>query len=132
MSKQYRVWVRFLSEMQYVLQLNDDGSVMTDGYDYCIEKEAIDLMRYSNWYDNEGNLICEGDIVKDHIGTGVVKYSLEYDDFRVSYGDGTAKWLSDYNISNERKSIQVVGDMFSTYKLIMTIGLNDENKTVGT
>lgn len=126
MSREYRVWVRFLSEMQRVLQLNDDGSVMTDGYDYCIEKEAIDLMRCSDWYDNDFNLICEGDIVKDHIGTGVVKYSEEYEDFKVYYGDGTAKWFRDYTMKNERESIQVVGDIFSTYKLIMTIGLNDE------
>lgn len=126
MTNQYRVWVRFLSEMQDVLQLNEDGSVMTDGYDYCIEKEAIDLMRYSDWYDNEYNLICEGDIVKDHNGTGVVKYCSENSEFKVSYGDGTAKWFRDYTLKNERESIQVVGDIFSIYKLIITVGLNNE------
>lgn len=126
MSNQYRVWVRFLLEIQYVLQLNEDGSVMTDGYDYCIEKEAIDLMRYSDWYDNDHNLICEGDIVKDHNGTGVVKYCPENSEFKVSYGDGTAKWFRDYTLKNERESIQVVGDIFSTYRLIITTGLNNE------
>lgn len=126
MISQYRVWVRFLLEIQYVLQLNEDGSVMTDGYDYCIEKEAVDLMRYSDWYDNDYNLICEGDIVKDHIGTGVVKYSEEHKEFKVSYGDGTAKWFKDYTLKNEKESIQVVGDIFSTYKLIITTGLDNE------
>lgn len=126
MNNEYRVWVRFMQDMQNVLSLNEDGSVMTDGYDYCIEKEAIDLMRCSGWYDNDLNLIYEGDIVKDHFGTGVVKYSEEFKEFKVSYGNSKAKWFRDYVLKNERESIQVVGDIYRTYKLIVKSRLSDD------
>ena len=126
MSDEYRVWVRFMQDMQNVLSLNEDGSVMTDGYDYFIEKEAIYLMKCSGWYDNDFNLIYEGDIVKDHIGTGVVRYSEEFKEFKVSYGNGKAKWFKDYVLKNERESIQVIGDIYRTYKLIVKSRLNDD------
>lgn len=65
-----------------------------------------------------GDEIYEGDIVSDHVGIGVVKYSEKDGAFRVSYGDGQAKWFYDYILNGERESIEVIGNVHENPELM--------------
>ena len=74
------------------------------------ERDDVEFMQFTGLTDTNGVEIYEGDIVSDHNGIGVVKYSDKRAAYRVVYGDGTAKWLIDYNLRGERKSIKVIGN----------------------
>ena len=62
--------------------------------------------------------IYEGDIVRDHVGVGVVLYSEIKPAFKVDYRDGFAKWFIDYMLSGERESIEVIGNIYQNKNLI--------------
>jgi len=89
----------------------DDIANGFDGLKTC------EVMQFTGLQDNNGKDIYEGDIVTDHNGKGVVKYSCKHAAFRVSYGDGTAKWFYDYILNGERESIEVIGSIHENPEL---------------
>lgn len=76
------------------------------------------LMQFTGLRDCNGVEIYEGDIVRDHVGIGIVKYSDKHCAFRVSYGDGLAKWFYDYYLNGERESIEVIGNIHQNPELL--------------
>lgn len=114
----FRAWVRFLRVIRVVDQLNSNGSAMIEDYKYCIESEAFDLMQFTGLKDRNGVEIYCGDIISDHNGLGVVKYSENHGAFRVVYSDGVAKWFIDYTLNGERESIEVIGNIYENPELI--------------
>ena len=77
-----------------------------------ISDDTFTFMQFTGMFDSEGTEIYEGDTISDHVGTGTVKYVDEDAAFRVSYGDGTAKWFIDYILKGERESIIVIGNIY--------------------
>ena len=76
-----------------------------------INWEGVELERFTGMHDKNGVPIFEGDIIKDHIGIGVVEYSEKRAAFRANYKDGTCKWFIDYNLKGELESIEVIGNI---------------------
>jgi uncharacterized phage protein (TIGR01671 family) len=76
MKLRLRAWVRFLQEMHIVKELRCCGSVITDGYDYAIESDAVDVIQYIGLKDINGVSIFQGDVVKAHgyVGNLTVEY----------------------------------------------------------
>lgn len=68
--------------------------------------------------DINGVDIYEGDIVRDHIGIGIVEYSEKKAAFKVNYLDGFAKWFIDYILTGERESIEVIGNIHQHPELL--------------
>lgn len=76
-----------------------------------INWEGVELEQFTGMLDKHGVPIFEGDVIKDHIGIGVVEYSEKRASFRVNYKYGTCKWFIDYNLKGELESIEVIGNI---------------------
>ena len=77
----------------------------------------FELMQFTGLHDVNGVEIYEGDIISDHIGTGVVKYAESFGAFRVSYGDGYAKWFYDY-LKSEFRYVRIIGNIHQNPELL--------------
>jgi hypothetical protein len=60
-----KAYIRFLDEIADVVEINfNTGVVLTNGYDYPVEKEAVDLMLFSELKDCDTIELYENDIIK--------------------------------------------------------------------
>lgn len=115
----FRCYVKFLGEIHNVNELRCNGNVMTDGYDYCLDKDDIVLMQYTGIDDKNGTPIFEGDIVE-----GICLGFCDDDEFKdvVEWGngsfcfrkekwkDGTYDWYSLENYDSE--DLVIVGNIY--------------------
>ena len=107
-----------MREIKFKFWLKDDESMVGwfdaidsfGGIEYFMLSDEVQRLQFIGLTDTDGVEIYSDDIVNDHNGIGVVKYSDKRAAYRVVYGDGTAKWLIDYNLRGERKSIKVIGN----------------------
>lgn len=77
--------------------------------------------QYTGLKDRNGVEICEGDVITDHVGVGVIVWSDKNASLKVSYlGDnnGLGKWFADYNLKGERESIEVIGNIHENHELL--------------
>ena len=109
----FRVWVKFLQEMQNVQCLNMGSSVITDGYDYPIEADAVYLMQYTGVKDANAVDIYEGDIVR---------CSNEYRTVKMWMGnaclcldDPTGVPIYPYNVNGH---VEVIGNIYENPELL--------------
>lgn len=92
---------------------NEMSGVFLDGDFYG----NIPLMQFTGLHDKNGVEIYEGDIISDHVGIGCVRHSDDHGAFRVSYGNGRAKWFYDY-LDAEIKTIEVIGNIYQNPELL--------------
>lgn len=81
------------------------------------EGQPVIVMQFTGLVDKNGAEIYEADVISDHLGVGVIEYKDEYGAFRVNYKNTHAKWFYDY-LSGERKTIEVIGNMYENPELM--------------
>lgn len=69
-------------------------------------------------YDKNAVEIYTGDIIRDHIGIGIVEYVDHKAAFRNNYLNGQFKWFIDYVLKGERESIEVIGNVHQNIELL--------------
>ena len=74
--------------------------------------------QFTGLYDKNGEEIFEGDVITDHVGTGIVEYNTQYGAFRVNYKNRRCKWFYDYSLQGERESIKIIGNIYENPELI--------------
>ena len=75
------------------------------------------IMQYIGITDSDGVEVCQGDIITDNVGVGVIEYCDKYAGFRVNYNDGSCKWFYDY-LDSERKILLVIGNIHENPELL--------------
>jgi uncharacterized phage protein (TIGR01671 family) len=118
----FRAWSKHSREMLKSTSDSATPALWFDGtmhleYDCVDVTDDLILMQSTGLLDANGVEIFEGDVVRDHVGQGMVKHDDKYSGFRVSYGDGRAKWFSDY-LDSERKTIIVIGNIHENPELL--------------
>ena len=91
--------------------------IFGDGEQIEIDRKTIG--QYTGIKDNSFKEIYESDIIHDHVGIGVVVYSDKHAAFRVSYGNGRAKWFYDYILKGELESIEIIGNIHQNPELMV-------------
>jgi uncharacterized phage protein (TIGR01671 family) len=94
------------------------GSINDELYYITSYQTDLVLMQFAGLRDKNGVNIYEGDIVSDHVGIGQVIYSEQHAAFRVSYGNGQAKWFYDYILNGEKESILIIGNIHQNPDLL--------------
>ena len=108
----------YMSFCGNIIQSSSEGMSCFGGQDNWRVQSGLQLMQFTGLLDANGVEIYEGDIVSDHLGVGLVRYSEKHAAVRVSYGDGLAKWFYDYILKGERESIVVIGNIHQNKELL--------------
>jgi uncharacterized phage protein (TIGR01671 family) len=97
------------------------GTAITGTVDYLQLRKETES-QYTGLKDVNGVEIYERDIVSDHNGIGIIKYSEIEAAYKVSYNDGLndgfSKWFIDYMNRHERNSIEVIGNIHENPELL--------------
>ena len=118
----FRAWDKDTETMFIPEYISGDGKVYEDiGVSFqqeLSERKNVILLQFTGLKDRSGREIYEGDVISDHVGVGTVKYSDDNCAYRVSYGDGRAKWFYDYFLRGEKESIEVIGNIYENPELL--------------
>jgi len=126
----FRAWIKGEDDGLMIHQGDkSDFTMVSNGGDFSIvvdheewlKPNAFEIMQYTGHKDRNGVEIFEGDLIKDHIGVGVVVWSDKNASLKVSYigeSKGLGKWFADYNLKGERESIEVIGNIHENHELL--------------
>jgi hypothetical protein len=92
--------------------------------EYFYESSQI-LEQFIGRQDNKLIDLYEGDIISDHVGIGVIRWSDRNNSFKVSYvgkNKGQGKWFADFNLKGELESIQKIGTIHQNPKMLEDVG----------
>jgi hypothetical protein len=96
----------------------------SDMFGWIDDGQPIELLQYIGLnYHHCGAAMCEGDIIKDHVGIGVINYWQRNCAFKVSYiaeNAGQGKWFCDYILKGELESIELIGNIHENPELTAT------------
>ena len=71
---EYKVYVKFLNEMQSATEIYNDGGCMTDCYEYALAHDDVILLQYSGINDSNDRMLYEGDVIKSGTFYWVVRF----------------------------------------------------------
>ena len=119
--KRYNKWLYGESAFSFEAGVN---KLNLSAFFQRLSTEEVDsdtLGQFIGRQDNNFNDIYEGDIISDHVGIGVIKWSERNNSFKVSYvgeNKGQGKWFADFNLRGELESIQRIGNIHQNPELI--------------
>lgn len=113
----FRCYVKFLGAIHNVNELRRNGDVMTDGYDYCLDKDDIVLMQYTGLTDKNGVEIYEGDIVKWQAGLVSGTNAIIYNDGSYCIDSTFQDDMSIYQ-SYASNALEVIGNIHQNPELL--------------
>ena len=111
----FKCYVRFLQEIQTVKELRADGSVVTDGYEYAIEADAIDLIQFTGLKDKDGGDIYESYIVESDFYLPEIPSVAA-----VKYNNGAMRFVFDSGEQDafEYGRLKVIGNIYQNPELL--------------
>jgi len=116
---QFRIWMPDRKEMSGIYNVYDKG--LTHDLEEWHTEQPIAL-ESTGWFDKNGKLIFEGDIVEfDNTCIGGMKGIAEIiwiDDFCLQQNPGWSMWNKGYYVRDSFLGCEVVGNIFQTPDLL--------------